>query len=79
MAGGPISQGVSPQTEYAQRGHNLYLPIPYAKHCKVTYSTDVPVDRGAHEGEALYYQINYRTYDKGVEVESFTMDRLKMR
>jgi hypothetical protein len=77
LAGGPISQGVSPQTEYAQRGHNLYLPIPYAKHCKVTYSTDVPVDRGAHEGEALYYQINYRTYDKGVEVESFSMDRLK--
>lgn len=77
LAGGPISQGVSPQTEYAQRGHNLYLPIPYAKHCKVTYSTDVAVDRGAHEGEALYYQINYRTYDNGVEVESFTMDRLK--
>lgn len=77
LAGGPISQGVSPQTEYTQRGHNLYLPIPYDKHCKVTYSTDVPVDRGAHEGEALYYQINYRTYDNGVEVESFTMDRLK--
>ena len=77
LAGGPISQGVSPKTEYAQQGHNLYLPIPYAKHCKVTYSTDVAVDRGAHEGEALYYQINYRTYDKGVEVESFSMDRLK--
>lgn len=77
LAGGPLSQGVSPQTEYAQRGHNLYLPIPYAKHCKVTYSTDVAVDRGAHEGEALYYQINYRTYDKGVDVESFSMDRLE--
>ncbi len=78
LAGGPISQGVSPQTEYAQRGHNLYLPIPYAKHCKVTYSTDVPVDRGARKGEALYYQINYRTYDTDVEVESFTMDRLEL-
>jgi hypothetical protein len=76
LAGPPLSQGVSPSTPYAQRGHNLYLPIPYAKHCKVTYSTDVPVDQGARTGEALYYQINYRTYDKDVAVESFSMDRL---
>jgi hypothetical protein len=73
----PLSQGVSPQTPYAQRGHDLYLPIPYAKHCKVTYSTDVAVDQGARTGEALYYQINYRTYDKDVAVESFSLDRLK--
>ena len=33
---GPLSQGVSPKTPYGQRGHNLYLPIPYAKHCKIT-------------------------------------------
>jgi hypothetical protein len=77
LTGPPLSQGVSPQTPYAQRGHNLYLPIPYAKQCKVTYSTDVPVDQGARTGEALYYQINYRTYDKDVAVESFSLDRLK--
>jgi hypothetical protein len=76
LAGPPLAQGVSPKTEYKQRGHNLYLPIPYARHCKITYSTDVPVDRGAKQGEALYYQINYRTYEPGTEVESFTMDRL---
>lgn len=77
LASAPLAEGVSPLTPYAQQGHNLYLPIPYAKHCKVTYSTDVAVDRGAHEGEALYYQINYRTYGKDVAVESFSMDRLK--
>ncbi|MCC6494030.1 MAG: DUF2961 domain-containing protein [Pirellulales bacterium] len=77
LAGPPLSEGVSPKTEYAQQGHNLYLPIPYAKHCKVTYSTDVPVDQGARKGEALYYQINYRTYGKDVSVESFSMERLK--
>ena len=77
LAGPPLSQGVSPETPYAQRGHNLYLPIPYARHCKVTYSTDVPVDQGARTGEALYYQINYRTYTDDVNVESFSMDRLK--
>jgi hypothetical protein len=25
---GPLAQGVSPQTQYGQRGHNLYLPSP---------------------------------------------------
>ncbi len=73
---GPLSQGVSPETQYGQRGHNLYLPIPYARHCKITYETDVPIDPGAHRGEALYYQINYRTYADGTPVESFSMRQL---
>ncbi len=74
---GTLSEGVSPQTPYGQRGHNLYLPIPYAKHCKVTYETDVFVDDGAHRGEALYYQINYRTYASGTPIQSFAMDQIK--
>ncbi len=77
LVGEPLSQGVSPLTEYAHQGHNLYLPIPYAKHCKVTYETKTWIDEGAPKGEALYYQINYRTYETGVEVESFTMETLE--
>lgn len=73
----PLSQGVSPQTAYRHRGHNLYLPIPYAKHCRITYQTDVPIDDGAHKGEALYYQINYRTYEPKTEVESFSSEVLR--
>lgn len=73
----PLSQGVSPQTAYRHRGHNLYLPIPYAKHCKITYQTDVLIDDGAHKGEALYYQINYRTYEPGTKVESFSSEILR--
>lgn len=73
----PLSQGVSPEAIYNHRGHNLYLPIPYAKSCKVTYTTDVLMDIGARRGEAVYYQINYRTYPEGTEVESFTMERLE--
>lgn len=73
---GPLSQGVSPLTPYANRGHNLYLPIPYAKSCKVTYTTDVFIDRGARTGEALYYQINFRTYEPGTQVETFSMEKL---
>lgn len=73
---GPLSQGVSPETEYARRGHNLYLPIPYAKHCKVTYETSAPVDDGARKGEALYYQINYRTYEEGTQAQPFRMKQI---
>ena len=39
LADAPISTSVSPLTPYKQRGHDLYLPIPYAKHCKITYET----------------------------------------
>src|SRR3990172_5920261 len=76
LVAAPLSEGVSPETEYEHRGHNLYLPTPYAKHCKITYQTDVLIDEGARQGEALYYQINYRTYEPKTKVESFTMQGL---
>jgi hypothetical protein len=66
-----LSRGVSPETAFRHRGHNLYLPIPYAKHCKVTYETKSFIDKGARKGEALYYQINYRSYEPRTKVESF--------
>ncbi len=77
LVGAPFSQSVSPQTDYARRGHNLYLPIPYAEGCKITYSTAAPIDRGAKEGEALYYQINYRRYESGAKLRSFRMRDLE--
>jgi hypothetical protein len=77
LVGEPLSQGVSPETAYKHRGHNLYLPIPYAKHCKITYETKSFIDEGARKGEALYYQINYRTYEPGTKVKFFTMKTLE--
>ncbi|MHC4074630.1 MAG: hypothetical protein ACYTGS_21815 [Planctomycetota bacterium] len=77
LVGEPLSRGVSPETAYRHRGHNLYLPIPYAKHCKVTYETKAFIDEGARKGEALYYQINYRSYEPGAKVESFTKNSLE--
>ena len=77
LVGPPLSMGVSPATDPGEQGHNLYLPIPYADGCLVTYETDAPMDDGAYEGEALYYQINFRTYDEGTVVHSFTPDVLK--
>ncbi|MCX6928926.1 MAG: DUF2961 domain-containing protein [Verrucomicrobia bacterium] len=41
---------------------DLYLPIPFAKGCKVTLD-EVP----------FYYVINYRLYEPGTRVETFSM------
>ena len=76
LVGEPFSESVSPDTEYGRRGHNLYLPIPYQNGCKITYESDAIVDFGAQKGEALYYQINYRTYEPGTKVESFERKQL---
>jgi hypothetical protein len=48
-------------------GCDLYLPIPYARHCKVTY--DKP--------GRCYYRINYRTYPPSTSVETFSLAGLK--
>lgn len=79
LVGEPLSASVSDSIAYEMRGHNLYLPIPYAKHCKVTYESENIKDAGAKTGgEAVYYNINYRTYtDPAVKVETFSMDLLK--
>lgn len=72
LVGSPLSESVSELTEYKQRGHNLYLPIPYAKHCKITYESPGIKEPGEKSGECLYYNINYRTYELGTKVKTFT-------
>ncbi len=44
-------------------GNTLMLPVPFAKHCKVTWE-----EKGAGP---RYYQINHRTYAKGTPVKTF--------
>ncbi|KJF45385.1 glycoside hydrolase family 172 protein [Draconibacterium sediminis] len=67
--GAPLSQTTSPFLENGGwfSGHNLYFPLPYAKHCKVTYQK---ADESIND--VLYYQINYRKYEPGTLVESYT-------
>ncbi|MES2807703.1 MAG: glycoside hydrolase family 172 protein, partial [Bacteroidota bacterium] len=48
-------------------GSNMYLPMPYAKHCKVTFEDKEP------NREPRYYQINYRSYPKGTKVQTFSL------
>jgi D-arabinan exo alpha-(1,3)/(1,5)-arabinofuranosidase (non-reducing end) len=77
LIGEPLSESVAPETDYKRRGHNLYLPIPYQDGCKITYESDAIIDFGGQKGEALYYQINYRTYEPGTKVKSFARKQLE--
>ncbi len=47
------------------RGYNLYLPIPYAKHCKIT-----------NDAGGIYYLVGYRVYPDATAVETFTAEDL---
>jgi hypothetical protein len=47
------------------KGWNLYFPIPYANHCKITSDKNF-----------FYYHVNYRTYMPGAVVKSFQLKQL---
>ena len=65
----PLAESVPQAAEPSHRGHNLYLPIPYGRSCKVTFE---PSDE-----RPFFYQINYRTYPDGTAVRTFSMDELE--
>ncbi len=75
LVGEPLSSSVSPLTVYAQRGHNLYLPIPYSKQLKITY--ECPALDPVKHSPSVYYNIDYRTYEAGTKITSFTLGDLK--
>ena len=73
LCGSPLSESLSPQASPALRGYNLYLPVPYAESCKVTYeSADLWREKSVWKREAYYYNVETRTYPAGTEVESFS-------
>lgn len=80
ITGAPLSESVSYTTPHENRGHNLYLPLTYAKGCKVTYESSGldENDPGARTCENVYYNIEHRTYAAGTKVISYSaaeMDR----
>ena len=80
LAGAPLSMSVPQTAPEDERGHNLYLPIPYAERCKVTLeSPDLKITpEGRIESTTIaYYAINYRTYTSPVSVTSFSQQELK--
>jgi hypothetical protein len=76
LAGEPLSSSVSPQTDVARRGHNLYLPVPFAKHCRITYQCDSIKITANSRKPSIYYNICYRQYEKGTKVISFSKNEL---
>lgn len=66
LLGGKVAGLPKPISGERAKGWNLYFPIPYAKHSKVTS------DQGG-----FYYHVNYRTYPAGTEVKTFVADDLK--
>jgi len=70
----PFSSCIIPDNPVA--GKNLYLPIPYSKRCVVTY--DGPNSRQTKNiDHAFFWNINYRTYELGTKVETFSMEKYK--
>jgi hypothetical protein len=55
-----------PLAQYTARAGDLYLPIPFAKSCKITL--DKP---------PFYYLINYRAYAAGTRVETLRASQLE--
>ena len=72
----PLGRGLlQPHTSYTpdgKGGNTLFLPIPYAKGCKVTFEYPDGV-----EPTPKYYQINYRKYPQDVVVETFSAEKAK--
>ncbi len=66
-AGTPLLTLHPGATPEGRGGNTLYLPIPYAKHCKVTWEEGEP----GPKIPPRYYQINYRTYAPNTKVETF--------
>ncbi|HOD84137.1 MAG: hypothetical protein BWX88_04996 [Planctomycetes bacterium ADurb.Bin126] len=52
---------------------NLYLPVPYAKRCKITYEQGGKDAKTRPPGR--WYNIEYRTWPAGTAVETFTRAR----
>ena len=77
----PLSASVSELSAYDRRGHNLYYPILYRHRCKVTYESPYVYagpDRSKRKDiEHVYYNIDFRSYDPSVAVESFSWEGLR--
>ncbi|MEO8413267.1 MAG: glycoside hydrolase family 172 protein [Ginsengibacter sp.] len=56
----------APFARITARAGDCYLPIPFAKSCKITF-----------DKKPFYHIINYRGYAKGIAVKTFTMGQLR--
>lgn len=77
VVGGKEGGAVGPPlAAIRSRGCNLYLPIPFAKHCKVTYDGPNKQETGKF-ADNIYYNINYIQYPAGTAAKTFARADLK--
>jgi hypothetical protein len=74
LLGGKLLVG-PPLAAIRSIGRNLYLPIPYANGCKVTYDRP-PLGERIEGLNAHWYVIEHRVYPAGTTVRSFTHEDL---
>lgn len=61
---------IQPHTSYTpdgKGGNTSFLPIPYAKGCKITFEDSLGI-----QPTPKYYQINYRKYSPNISIETFS-------
>ncbi len=71
-----IGRGLlQPHTSYepnGRGGNTLFLPIPYAKSCKITFEDEPGINK-----TPKYYGINFRKYPQNMPIETFSTEVLK--
>jgi hypothetical protein len=72
----PLSTSVSPLTDPHQRGYDLYLPLPFAKKCKITLENDSIVITPERRYPSVYYSVSARIYEKGTRVISLRKEAI---
>jgi hypothetical protein len=87
LSGPPLAASVQAGAPLGEEGrdydHNLYVPIPFFRHCKVTYECDYsgyfmtmrePGSNTGYYWPDVFYNICYRLYSPGTRVESFSQE-----
>lgn len=60
---GGVAPFATPYAFEAGGGFNLYFPIPFRKHCRITVTTD---------SQRLFYHVNHRRYAEGTQLETLS-------
>jgi hypothetical protein len=69
---GRVAPFLDPFAYTAAMGTNLYFPLPYERSLKVTVEEAPGVNI-----KGLYYQLNYRSYEPGTRVQTFTLSQVE--
>lgn len=73
----PLAAKVAPQSDTLHHGYNLYWPLLFAKHLKITLENRSITERNGRMIPSIYYNINYRLYEPGVKVISYQVGDLE--